>query len=380
MTVRPRVLHLISSSGFLGAESVVLELAKQGSAAGYWVTVGVINNQNRPNLELADAASSNGLDVKVFSCNGRFDIGVISEIRNFIRKEKPNLLHSHGYKGNFYSLAASRRRIPWVVTNHLWKRTSLYLKLYALLDSFLIRTADRVVAVSDDIAIELLQRGVSRQKIVVIDNGVDLIKFSIDKDNGPLKRSLGLDENSKVIGTVASLTTEKGHSYLLKAAVSILFSFPNTKFLFVGDGPERNSLERQATDLGLQRQVRLVGSRKNIPEILSIVDIFVLPSLKEGLPMALLEAMAARLPVVATAVGAVPKVVIPGRTGLLVKPADPEELRAAIEFLLRDRTLAVGLAEQGQQKVQAEFSSGAMGQKYFTLYCQVLQGKLALQN
>jgi len=368
----PRVLHLISSSGFLGAENVVLELAKESAAAGCLVNIGVFENKRNPHLELAEAAETLGLKVQIFPCRGRFDVHTIASIRNFIHEKKPNLIHSHGYKGNFYALSVTKGKMPWVVTNHLWKRTTLNLKLYAYLDSFLIKYANRIIAVSDEIASEMLKRGISPKKITVIDNGIDLQRFSGQRSKDSLRRSFGFNEMSKVVGTVASLTEEKGHFYLLEAAKDIVSSFPEVRFLIVGDGRERCRLEEKVAKLNLAGKVIFVGSRKDVPEILSILDIFVLPSLKEGLPMALLEAMASRVPVVATRVGAVPKVVVHKETGLLVEPGNSEALSTAISELLTKREEATHLGLQGYFKVQNEFSAQTMSARYFDVYQQVL--------
>lgn len=368
----PRVFHLISSSGFLGAENVVLELAKESLAAGYWVTIGVFENRRNPNLELAQAATSMGLKVKIFPCRGRFDLRTISNIRAFIDKDYPNLLHSHGYKANFYALCATRGKMPWVVTNHNWLRTTFNLKLYAHLDSFLIKYANKVVTVSDDIAIEMVKRGVPKEKISVIDNGINLQRFSNQGSHETLKRSFGFNEKSRIIGTVASLREGKGHIYFLEAAKSITSSFPDARFLIVGDGRERDRLEKKTAELGLSEKVIFAGSRKDIPEILSILDIFVLPSLKEGMPMALLEAMAAKRPVIATNVGAVPKVVVDKETGLLVEPRNPKALSATISELLVNKQTAARLGSKGYQKVENEFSAKTMATRYLEIYKTVL--------
>jgi len=368
----PRILHLISSSGFLGAENVVLELAKESAAMGHWATIGLLENLNKLHLELAEVASAYGLTVEIFSCRGRFDPRTMFKIRDFIRTNRPNLLHSHGYKGNFYGLIASRCKVPWLVTNHNWLRTTRSLKIYARLDSFLIRFADKVVAVSDEIGAELLAAGVPARKLEVIDNGIDLTRFSCRKTNGALKQSFGFAKNSKVIGTVGRLSEEKGHIHLLHAAHATISSFPQARFLIVGEGNQRTKLQQQTIDLGLADKVIFTGTRKDIPDLMSILDLFVLPSLKEGMPMVLLEALAARLPVIASAVGAIPKILTHGQTGFLVHPADPGELTEAIVTLLLNEELARSIANAGHKKVNADFSAQTMAIKYHERYRELL--------
>lgn len=366
------ILHLISSSGLLGAERVLLELAEYSRRAGLKVAIGIFQNHKNPNSELAKVASTLGLKVQVFPCRWRFDPKTISLIRAFIYREQINILHSHGYKGNFYALMATRDKIPWIITNHNWTRTTFKLKVYAFLDLLLTRFAKKVVVVSDEIASRLLKCGVSPHKIVVIDNGIDLQQFSSPKRNSLLKKCLEIEEKSKVIGTIARLTKEKGHIYLIEAARNIVSVFPGTTFLIVGDGNERDRLEKRVMESGLKDKVIFTGQRKDIIDILSILDIFVLPSITEGLPIALLEALASQLPVVATNVGAVPKVIINRETGLLIEPRSVASLINAISELLSDWERARQFGYRGYQKVEKEFSAQCMADRYFNLYSEVL--------
>jgi glycosyltransferase involved in cell wall biosynthesis len=206
----------------------------------------------------------------------------------------------------------------------------------------------------------------------VIDNGIDLQRFSNQKRNNLLKEYFGIKGKSKVIGTIARLTKEKGHIYLIEAAKNILSVFPDTIFLIVGDGNERDRLEKQVMKLGLKDKVIFTGKRKDIIDILSIIDIFVLPSITEGLPIALLEALASRLPVVATNVGAVSKVIIDRETGLLTEPRSPELLSNAILELLSNWERAEQFGYQGYRKVEKEFSAKAMAEQYFDFYRKIL--------
>jgi glycosyltransferase involved in cell wall biosynthesis len=224
------ILYLISSSGLLGAERVLLELTEQSRRAGLTVTIGIFENHKNPYSELAKVASTLGLNIQIFPCRWRFDPKTILLIRAFLYRERINIVHSNGYKGNFYALMATRGKIPWVVTNHNWTRTTFNLKVYALLDLLLIRFAKKVVTVSDVIAIKLRKCGVSSQKIIVIDNGIDLQRFSSQERNNLLKEYLGINKESKVIGTIARLTKEKGHIYLIEAAKNIVSVFPSTNF------------------------------------------------------------------------------------------------------------------------------------------------------
>lgn len=368
-----RVLHLISSSGFLGAEHVLLELAVHSKLAGLKVTIGVFENSQHPNLELANIAKSLGFEIQIFPCNGRFDKKTIGMIRDYVGKTGIQILHSHNYKSNFYARAAlSNNNVRWVVTNH-GRRLGVKLLFYNLLDTFIARRADKLIAVSDEIARRMKLAGIDPKKIQIIENGVNLNRFIKNIASDSIKESLGIKKETLVIGTVGSLTKEKGHIYLLKAVPKVIASFPEVLFLFVGDGRERNKLERIASNLGIEDKVIFVGMRKDIPEILSILDVFVLPSLNEGLPIALLEAQAARIPTIATRVGAIPHVIEEGVTGKMVSPKDPETLSKALVQILGDRNSAFAMAGRGFERVKSHFSSQKMANQYLSLYQKLME-------
>src|SRR4030042_2274015 len=158
-TKEPRVLHFISSSGFLGAENVVLELAKESKKAGHWVAIGNLENRDNLNMEIAERALEEGLKVQIFPCRGRLDPKAIANIRDFIDREQPNILHSHGYKSNFYAWKAlSGSNMPWIITNH-GKRLGMKLSFYNWLNIFFMKKADKLITVSREIADEMTKKG-----------------------------------------------------------------------------------------------------------------------------------------------------------------------------------------------------------------------------
>lgn len=368
----PRILHLISSSGFLGAENVVLELSKETAKQGLWGTIGILENRNNLHMALAERAKEEGSKVQVFPCRGRFDKRTITAIRDFIDHNKPTILHSHNYKSNFYAWrAASDRKIPWLITNH-GKRLGVMLSFYNRLNIFFMKKADKIVAVSQSLADEMIRQGISSAKIDVIDNGINLDRIANKRMGIEARKGFGLNGTHKIFGTVASLTLEKGHVYLLEAARHVIDKYPECRFVIVGDGPQRQSLEETTAHLGLNGKVTFTGSRSDIPEILSLLDVFVLPSLKEGLPMALLEAMAAKVPVIATNVGAVPKLIEDGVSGILIPPKDSQAISNAIMEVLSDEQRALNMAQKGFERVRDNYSSATMAQKYLALYNDLL--------
>jgi len=214
--------------------------------------------------------------------------------------------------------------------------------------------------------------GIAKGKICLIENGVNLEMFTTNSSSQAIKESLGIKKEALVVGTIGALTREKGHQYLLRAALKVIRIYPEAIFLLVGDGIERPGLEKTASSLGIKDSVIFAGMRKDVPEILSILNVFVLPSLNEGLPMALLEAQAAQIPVVATSVGAIPDVLENGVTGMLIPPKDPQAIAEAIIMILSDKKLASGIAQKGFERVRDNFSSEKMASKYLSIYRELL--------
>ncbi len=233
------------------------------------------------------------------------------------------------------------------------------------------------MAVSSDVAADMLRHRIPQDKMVIIDNGIDFTRFDDIVDGNAARGALGIPENAKIIGTIGGLKPAKGHEYLLRSTANILRTHKDVKLLIVGDGPLRHYLDELAHNLGIDNSVLLTGYRKDVPELLSAMDMFVLPSLTEGLPIVVLEAMAANRPVIATAVGAIPKIITDNETGFLVPPSDVSALEAAISSLIDDGANARRVAVAGSAKVRREFSSERMCRRYLDVYGQVLRQKIS---
>jgi glycosyltransferase involved in cell wall biosynthesis len=371
-----RIIQLRSSSAMLGAERVVLELSKRSWEFGYESIVVALQSPDDPEPELVRLARAAGIQAKVLACRGRFDPTIFGRIRRLVRAERVDLLHAHGYKENFYGLLAGTG-VPTVATNHLWKRGTRSLRLYCWLDSRLIRHFDHVVAVSEPIRQELLQAGVPDHKLSRIANGIDTGPFRRAAAGGR-RASLDLPQDRLVVGMVSSLTPEKGHVHALEALARLRGRFPDLLLAVVGDGPQRPALQAAADRLGLRDQVRFCGRRSDVAEVLGAFDVFLLPSLNEGLPIALLEAMAAARPVVASRVGDVPAVVRDDDTGLLVPPADVSALAAALARLAADPDLRSRLGRAAADAVERRFSAEQMARQYCLLYDRLQQEPVPL--
>jgi len=368
-----KILQLSSSYGFFGAENVIAELSRELVSSDFTPIIGVFNNTKNPHLELIEFAKNNNISCHLFHCNGQFDFTTIISIRKFIKKNKIDLIHTHGYKSNFYAVLATLfYKTSRIVTCHPWIKTSFKMKFYSFIDKFLLNRFDKIITVSEALKSEIAEAGVALEKISIIPNGINITRFTQRYDVDEVRMQLGVPAHYKVIGTVGRLSVEKGHIILIEAARKILKKFPSTFFLIVGDGLLREELHQKTVNLAIGDHFLFTGLIDDVPKILSIIDLFVLPSLTEGLPMALLEAMAAKKPVIASAVGSIPQLIIHNKTGLLTQPADTEGLANSICELLQNQQKADQLAEAGYQTIVDNYTSKIMARRYMDVYHRLL--------
>ena len=359
-----RILHLRSSGALLGAENVILEIAKNSPRFGYESFIGAVNNFKDPYPEFLYPAEKTGIKTVVFNGKGRTDKKRLSDIKDFIRYNHIDIIHSHGYKEDYYCMRIPRS-IPRIATNHLWKKTSVKGYLYSLLDIFFLSFFNISVGVSNEIIDEMRRFGLRRT--VKISNGVDCTIYSPNEKSSEFMTKLGIPSEAKVIGMISSITPEKGHTVAIKA-FEMLETDINIVLLIVGDGPSKERLKQQIKAAGLSERIIFAGKQSRIPEILSIIDIYILPSFSEGLPMALLEAMAAGKAVVANSVGEVSNVIIDMVNGLLINSGNPAELAKKIEYLLTQPEIRSKMGSAARDRIKKKYSSLKMTRNYCRLY------------
>jgi glycosyltransferase involved in cell wall biosynthesis len=365
---RVKVLQLISSGGYYGAENMLLNLCASQEKSGCENSLLLFYNVHVPNVEFYERARRRGLSVRMVHCKGRADWRAVRQIEEYIQEDEVDLVHTHGYKADLYGyLAAWRCHKPVVATCHNWVGGTAALGIYNHLDRMALKKFNALAAVSDAVAQRLLAFGVPPEKIKTIANGIDVTAFERAQPLPLLK-----DEGSIVVGVVARLDLQKGFEYLLRAARELCKMFPGLKIVIAGEGPDRSAIEEMIEQYGLQSSVVLAGQQSNMPAVYAAMDIFVLPSLNEGLPMTVLEAMAASKPVIATRVGAIPSVIRDGENGLLVVPKDTEGLRNAVASLLNDPARRRRLGDQAHAWVSQNYTSEAMALKYREMYEEVL--------
>lgn len=371
-----RLLHLVSSGGLYGAERVILNLAGYN---GHLSFVGALNNHHNPHLEIIKEAKKMGLETAIFESQGRFDMGTVFRVKNFLKMNNIDIIHTHNYKSDIVgSLAARLAGKRWVATNHNWLNTSRRLRLYEHLDAFVLKFADKVVAVSDDIKAGMVKRGFRPGQVNVIHNGIDTDLFADRVLKKDLRRELGINNDDIVVSIVGRLAKEKGIEIFLDAAKIVLNSKKDVRFLIVGDGPLNGDLKSRAQELDLGDRVIFTGNREDMPQIYSITDILVNSSYIEGLPMTILEAMAAKVPIIATKVGAVPKVILNEHNGILLEPGNAESLAKEICDLIERPDKRKSLAEAAYRDVREKWGVGVMAANYREVYKEVLEKTVSI--
>jgi len=287
---------------------------------------------------------------------------------------RPEILHTHNTHPLIDgSIAKVWNRVPVQVhTDH--GRLFPDRPRYMFAERVLSHVADRVVAVSEAGRRDLTHyEHLPPSRLQVIVNGVDPAPYRISLDRPALRLALGIEpQRGPIMGWCGRLASEKGLTYLIQALPSLCRRFPDLLVILAGEGELRGPLEREARSLGVNSQVLFAGPRSDVPALMRLFDVFALPSLREGLPLVLLEAMAASVPIVATSVGGNPEIVRHGATGLLVPPRDPAALAAALDQVLSNRELRASFAFEGSRDFEARFTLDRTIAAYENLYEELL--------
>ena len=364
------VVHFLDSTLYGGCEAVVSQLLA-GLSGTAWRPV--LFHHDEPGISrlLDDARRFDVPTCAVLGVTNRNAVRTLWPLVRELRRAGPALVHLHlnwPLSGRYVTAAARLGGIPGVVATAHTTPTVSDVPLGQLRHRLRTMALDRYIAVSGQVETQLCNDlGVPRSKVRVVRNGVPLATFDTAPD-AALRRSLGGHGRAPIVLTVARLNTDKGHVHLLEAAALV----PDARFVFVGEGPERETLEALARRLGIADRVAFLGNRDDVPQLLASCDLFVLPSLYEGLPISILEAMAAGKPVVATAIGGTSEEVVEGVTGFLVPPADAGALAAGIRRVLCDEALALRLGAAGRVRAAAEFSSASMVRGVVSVYDEVI--------
>ncbi len=369
-----RVLHLGSPSGLYGAERWILALIRHLPADKVHSIVSVLKDSPEYQAELCSHARDFGAETHIFEAYGRFNPSMVRQLRRFIRDQRIDVLHTHGYKTDLVGMLATIGTGCRIVsTPHGWSvNAGFALRMYESLDRISFAFMDAVAPLSEDLHRELNRLPWLRRRLHFIRNGVDLSEVHAAPAACP-ELAQFKSRGEFVVGYIGQLIPRKGIDCLIKALASS--GSKAMRLCLVGEGPQREELVALAAQLGVADRVEFFGYRADRLSFLKQFDAFVLPSALEGIPRCVLEAMAARVAVIATDIPGCRDVVHDGRTGLLMPVGDVKALALALGKLESDPALRARLAAAGQVLVENEYSAATMASRYTTLYGELVAAR-----
>ena len=361
-----RVLHTESSLGWGGQENRTLNEMRAMRELGHTMRLAC-----QPGARLGARAAEAGFDVDYVRMRGALDLPAILALRRLLRQHRIDVVNTHsGRDTQLAGMAAKSLGLFGAVRPRIVRTRHLALPISSRFGY--VTLPDRVVTVSRFVGDHLVSAGVPAERISAVPTGIDLAPYR-DAPPGTLRDELGLPANAQLVGTVAILRRKKGHAELLEAVPEVLARFPDCHVVFAGDGPQQPNLEARIAELGLGERVHLLGLRRDVPNVLRSLDVFVLPTHQEALGTAFIEAAAAGVATVGTRVDGVPEAIAEGETGLLVPVNDSPAIAAAIVALLADPSRRAAMGAAGRARVARQYSREAMAEGMVAVYRRLLR-------
>lgn len=355
-----RILYVITPSRLSGAERMLLRMARVQRRHGDSVRV-----LSKPLDAFERAAADDGIEMVTGAIGGKLNLRACPTIVEHIQRFAPDVVLTMHSTGTLWGVRAARKAgVPCVAlmqaANTRWPYT----------------TAPAAVGCAEFVRQHLIAGGMSPDRVYAIPNGIEPEPYLDDEDRDQARSDLGLTPSDLAVGTLAHFTPRKAHSDLLDAAAIVTRSVPELVLLWAGEGPLETKLRQQAARLGLADRVRFLGYRTDAPRLHRAFDIFALPSLLEGLPLAVLEAMASARPCVVTAVSGNPELVDDGVTGCLVPPRDPEAMAQALIRLATNDEARRTMGLAGRKRIMEMFTLDGLMQRL----CEVLEREIRRQR
>jgi len=371
-THRPTVCQILHSLRMGGAEVLAARLARQLADRHRFVFV-CLDELGKLGQDL----QAEGFRIEVLTRRPGIDWRSSFRLARFLRREQVDLVHAHQYTPYFYSNLARffYRRPAILFTEHGRHFPDYPRRKRMAVNRLFLKSCDRVIGVGEAVREALISNeGICPERIKVIYNGVDLAPFQDGtQEREVVRRELGLEAGSLVILQVARLDYLKDHGTAIRTIDRVLQKCPRARLVLVGDGPEEPQIRELVRQRGLEPHVQFLGLRTDVARLLEAADIFLLTSISEGIPLTLIEAMAAGVPIVATRVGGIGEVVADGSTGLLAPSGDDSSLAQQILRLSENAALRQALGAEGRKRAWALFSEKKMHASYQQLYQEMLE-------
>ncbi len=359
-----------------GPDKTILNSPRFLLPAGYRMLCAYMHPPNDPGFEqIRQKARRWKAPLMAVEDRGPWDWRVLSQFLQICRRERVAIWHGHDYKSNLLGLLL---RPFWpmrlVTTVHGWVHETTRTSIYYGIDRLCLPRYEQVICVSQDLLEQCVAAKVQRSRCILIENGIDLEEFRRRQPVERAKKQLLLPHNRPMIGAAGRLSPEKGYDVLLRAVQMLLQKGVDAELAIVGEGDQRPELERLAAELGIKERVSFLGYQADPRDWYEAMDLFVLSSLREGLPNVVLEAMALEVPVVATRIAGVPNVISDGENGLLVEAGSAQRLADAVGRLLLSPELRARLGSAGRSTIESRYGFAARMQKIRALYDRMLQG------
>ena len=350
-----RILLFIDTDHISGPARLAIDFCVEALRGGHAVLMlGLARGATAEPNAFTRACEAAGIPTRLLHERRRFDPGVVRQFRAILGEFKPDVYQSHGYKGSMLGRIARRAGVAWQAIFHGFTWENWKVRLYHWLDVRWLRGADEVIAVSLPFVEALAKGGVARERLRWIPNAISRAALLATDSGEDLRATWGVAPapDAVLIGVLGRFSPEKGTDHFVRAFAPLARSHPQVRAVLVGDGPTREACIALAEQLGCAGQIIFPGFRSDLAAIYRAIDVLAIPSRSEGMPTVLIEAMLLGVPVISTAVGAVPDIVREGETGLIVPIGDEKALSAGLARLTEDAALRGRLAAAGQAFAQ----------------------------
>jgi glycosyltransferase involved in cell wall biosynthesis len=369
-TTMPTVCHVLHTLNVGGAELLAKQFALtfSGTIRPVFLCLDAIGTIG---VQLRDQ----GFEVEVVERRPGFDHRCARHISQFMREQNVQLVHAHQYAPFFYSSLARLfgTSYPIVFTEHGRDYPDYRRSKRVWANKLLLRRHDRVVAVGECVRTALIEHeGLPSNRVAVVYNGVDASPFDFNRqDRRQVRNELGLSDSQVAVVQVARLNRLKDYGTAIRAVAALGKTSPNVHLFIVGEGEECNAIANLIQELNLQQRITMLGMRADVPRLLQGMDIFLLTSISEGIPLTLIEAMLSQLPCIATRVGGIPEVILDGETGMMAEVGHPSELAMHIQHLAHSLPDRVRMGARGRNRALDFFTASRMFSQYELIYAQL---------